>query len=66
MVFEQAMMNTIAAKLGTNICTQVILVFHEIENKEICRLIIMPAHRPVFVKDGRNTEAIFKNRSQYT
>ncbi len=50
--FEQAMMNTIAAKLGTNVCTQAILVFHEIEDKEICRVIIMPAHRPVFVKDG--------------
>jgi hypothetical protein len=52
--FEQAIMNTVSAKLGTNVCRQVILVFHEIENKEICRVIIMPAHRPVFVKDGAN------------
>ena len=27
---------------------------HEIENKEICRIIVMSAHRPVFVKDGAN------------
>ena len=52
--FEQAVMNTISAKLGTNVCRQVILVFHEIENKEICRVIVMSAHRPVFVKDGSN------------
>jgi len=52
--FEQAVMNTIAAKLGTNVCRQVILIFHEIENKEICRIIVMSAHRPVFVKDGAN------------
>ena len=52
--FEQAIMNTIAAKLGTNICRQVILVFHEVEKMEICRVIVMPSHRPVFVKDGAN------------
>jgi hypothetical protein len=52
--FEQAVMNTISAKLGTNICRQAILVFHEVENKEICRVIVMPSHRPVFVKDGAN------------
>ncbi len=52
--FEQAVMNAISAKLGTNFCRQVILVFHEAENKELCRIIVMPAYQPVFVKDGAN------------
>jgi len=50
--FEQAVMNAISVKLGTNVCRQVMMVFHSMEGKDICRIIAMPTHKPVFVKDG--------------
>lgn len=50
--FEQALMTAIAAKLGADACHSVQIVFHSVESKEVCRVIVAPAHRPVYVKDG--------------
>ncbi|MDD5274339.1 MAG: ATP-binding protein [Methylovulum sp.] len=47
--FEQAIMTAISANLGADLCNFVHILFHVIDQKEICRLIISPAHRPVFV-----------------
>lgn len=50
--FEQAVMTAIATNLGADICQFVHVLFHVIENKEVCRLIISPASRPVFLEQG--------------
>ena len=52
--FEQVLMTAIAAKLGGDACRDVQMVFHALENKDICRVIACPAHRPIYVKDGDN------------
>ena len=52
--FEQALMTAIAAKLGADACRTVQIVFHSLENKDVCRVMVSPAHRPVYVKDGDN------------
>ena len=50
--FEQALMTAVATKLGADACHSVHIVFSSIENKDVCRVIIAPMPRPVYVKDG--------------
>jgi hypothetical protein len=50
--FEQVFMTSIASKLGGDACQCVQAVFHSIEDQDICRVMVSPAHRPVYVRDG--------------
>ena len=52
--FEQVLMTAIATKLGGDACHAVQMVFHSLDNKDVCRVIAAAAHRPVYVKDGDN------------
>lgn len=52
--FEQVLMTAVATKLGADACRSVQTVFTRAAEKEICRVIVAPAHRPVYVKDGEN------------
>lgn len=52
--FEQAIMTAIAANLGTDLCSNVSVLFHVIDNKDICRLIVSPSARPVFINQGNS------------
>lgn len=47
--FEQSIMTAISTNLGADFCSFVHVLFHVIDHKDICRLIISPAHRPVFL-----------------
>jgi hypothetical protein len=50
--FEQTLMTSIATNLGTDLCQFVHVLFHVIDDKEVCRLIVSPAPRPVFIDQG--------------
>lgn len=50
--FEQVIMTAIAANLGADLCSHVSILFHVIDNKTICRLIVTPSARPVFLNQG--------------
>ncbi len=50
--FEQALMTAVATKLGGDACHSVQIVFHTIDTKEVCRVMVAPMQRPVYVKDG--------------
>jgi hypothetical protein len=50
--FEQVLMTSIASKLGGDACQCVQAVFHSVEGQDLCRVIVSPAHRPVYVRDG--------------
>jgi hypothetical protein len=52
--FEQAIMTAIAANLGADLCSHVSILFHVLENKAICRLIVLPSARPVFINQGNS------------
>jgi Putative DNA-binding domain len=52
--FEQALMTLISSNLGADLCSFVHVLFHVIDNKEVCRLIISPSGRPVFLDQGNS------------
>ena len=54
--FEQLIFTAISTNLGTYLSNYVHVIFHTIDSKDICRIIIMPTPRPVFVKQGSVTK----------
>jgi len=50
--FEQTLMTAIAANLGADLCTHISILFHVIEANAVCRLIVLPSDRPVFLNHG--------------
>jgi hypothetical protein len=56
--FEQTLMAAIASNLGADLCQFVHVLFHVIDEKDVCRLIVSPAMRPVFL-DQSNSPKFF-------
>lgn len=50
--FEQAIITAISNNLGADLCQFVVVLFHVVDGKDICRLIIHQAPRPVFLNQG--------------
>jgi hypothetical protein len=50
--FDQALMTAIAAQLGGDLAPCIQLFFHSLKGHEVCRVIIAPAPRPVFLDQG--------------
>lgn len=48
--FEQAVITSISTNLGANVCRNIHIIFHTIDNEEICRLIVTTSERPVYLK----------------
>ena len=47
--FEQAIITVVSTNLGADLCQNLHIVFHEIDGEDICRIIIKPAPRPVYL-----------------
>ncbi|MDD4913570.1 MAG: ATP-binding protein [Methylococcales bacterium] len=56
--FEQALMTTISTHLGADLCPFVHVLFHVVDSLDVCRVIVSPANRPVFIEHG-NTPRFF-------
>ena len=54
--FGQALMTAVSTKLGTDACRYIEPVFHSISGKDVCRIIIKPAQRPIYLKEGNDTK----------
>jgi schlafen family protein len=52
--FEQALTAAVASRLGTDVCQYVHPVFHHTAGKDVCRIIVRPSHRPVYIKEGND------------
>ena len=50
--FEQALMTAVATQLGGDACHNIQAVFQSVEQKDVCRVIATPAHRPVYLRAG--------------
>ncbi len=56
--FEQAVMTAVANNLGADVCQFVQILFHRLDDQDVCRLIVSPSSRPVFIKQG-NTPKLY-------
>jgi predicted HTH transcriptional regulator len=52
--FGQALMTSIATNLGGDVSYTVQMVFRSVENKDVCRVIVSPAPRPVYLEVGNS------------
>jgi len=50
--FEQALMTAVATQLGGDACHNIQAIFQSIDQKDVCRVIAAPAHRPVYLRAG--------------
>lgn len=50
--FEQMLMTSVASKLGADACQCVQVVFHSVEEHDVCRAIISRSQRPVYLREG--------------
>jgi len=50
--FDQALMGAVASQLGGDLVPLVQLVFHTLKGCEVCRAIVSPSPRPVFLSQG--------------
>ena len=48
--FERAIVTSVSSNLGTDLCRHIHIIFHVIDNADICRVIVMPSNRPVYLK----------------
>lgn len=57
--FEQTLMTAISTHLGADLCPLVHVLFHKLDDKDVCRVIVSPANRPVFLSLVNNTPKFF-------
>lgn len=50
----QAVMTAVSKRMGTDTCRYLEILFHNINGKDVCRIIIHPSHRPVYIKEGND------------
>lgn len=50
--FEQYLIQIVSEKLGTDTCILIHIMFHSINNYEICRIMVDSSKHPVYVKEG--------------
>jgi len=61
--YTQLLMSTIAEKIGTPACKLVRILFHKYEDREVCRIIILPSPIPVYVREDRQTHFFVRTGS---
>ena len=52
--FEQFLMTAISTKMGTAACDLVRIDFHSLDDRDVCRIMVAPSRRAVYVRDGVN------------
>ncbi|NNF64190.1 MAG: ATP-binding protein [Acidimicrobiia bacterium] len=50
--FQQFLMTLIKERMGGDVCSLIHPTFASLDGHDVCRVIVEPAHRPVYVKDG--------------
>jgi len=53
--FEQNIFRIISTYIGQEFCYKVQVLFYQINEKEVCLVIVEPSKKPTYVADGKNT-----------
>ena len=54
--FERCIMDIVTTRLGVDLCSFIHCGFHEMEGKDVCRVIIESSVAPVYLHDGKNSK----------
>lgn len=58
--YEQHLVNIICERLGTDVCTLIHIMFHSINNIDVCRIIVDYSKHPVYLKDGNKMQFVVR------
>jgi len=61
--FTQLLMTAIADKLGTPACRLVRILFFRQDDKEVCRLIVLPSPFPIYAKEDEHSKFYIRTAS---
>jgi hypothetical protein len=61
--YTQLLMSTIADKLGTHVCRLIRILFYRQDEKEICRVIVLPSPVPVYTKEDQRSHFYIRTSS---
>ncbi len=61
--YTQMLMSAIADKLGTPVCRLVRVLFYEHQNKEVCRIIVLPSPVPVYTHEEQEVHFYIRTAS---
>ena len=61
--YTQALMSTVADRLGTPACRLLRILFHLHEGKQVCRIIVLPSPVPVYAKEEKQSKFYIRTAS---
>ena len=61
--YTQLLMSTVADKLGTPACRLLRILFQRIDDKEVCRIIVLPSPVPVYAKEENQSKFYIRTAS---
>lgn len=61
--YTQALMSTVADRLGTPACRLLRVLFHQQDGKEVCRIIVLPSPVPVYAKEDKHSKFYIRTAS---
>ncbi len=61
--YTQALMSTVAERLGTPACRLLRILFHRQDGKEVCRIIVTPSPVPVYAKEDKQSKFYIRTGS---
>ena len=61
--YTQALMSTVADKLGTPACRLLRILFHQQDGKQVCRVIVLPSPVPVYAKEDKQSKFYIRTGS---
>jgi hypothetical protein len=61
--YTQALMTTVAGKIGTPACRLLRILFHRQDGKEVCRIVVLPSPVPVYAKEDKQSKFYVRTAS---
>jgi hypothetical protein len=61
--YTQLLMSTVADRLGTPACRLLRILFHRLDDKEVCRIIVLPSPVPVYAKEDNQSKFYIRTGS---
>jgi hypothetical protein len=61
--YTQALMSTVAERLGTPACRLLRILFHQLDDQEVCRIVVLPSPVPVYAKEDKQSKFYIRTAS---